>query len=230
MPRPLAIRSWRARCASCDSPARRQCSSRRTKACLYRWIDVFAGQRVASQVRPRFHKSHGMWFKPSIAHQYHRRSEAQSTERLRPWGTNGEHRPVRRLRILRAYNRWANNRHLPSEPRSSWSPRSMNPIPEPMTRSFTVLETRISSGPALPITRAAMCTAMPPMSSPRSSTSPACRPALMSTPRVLTASPMLAAHRIACVLMWRAGRNERDPGPRSRSGPGLVLPLAELCS
>ena len=26
------------------------------------------GQRVASQVRPRFHESHGMWFKPSIAH------------------------------------------------------------------------------------------------------------------------------------------------------------------
>ena len=46
-------------------------------------------------------------------------------------------------------------------PCSSWSPRSSNSIPEPATRSLTVLDTTTSPARAFAATRAPMCTAMP---------------------------------------------------------------------
>ena len=50
-------------------------------------------------------------------------------------------------------------------------------MPEPATRSLTVPETRTSLGAAKAATRAPMWTAMPPTSSPISSTSPVWTPA-----------------------------------------------------
>ena len=55
----------------------------------------------------------------------------------------------------------AQSRHSPVTPFSSWVPRSSNEIPEPATRSFTVLETSTSPAPASAATRAPVCTAMP---------------------------------------------------------------------
>src|SRR5439155_17602029 len=90
----------------------------------------------------------------------------------------GEGRRAERRRIGEAAHAATANRfHMPGTPFSSRAPRSSKSMPEPMTRSFTVEETRISPGPALDITRDATWTAIPPMSSPRSSTSPTCRPA-----------------------------------------------------
>jgi hypothetical protein len=67
-------------------------------------------------------------------------------------------------------------------------PRSSASISEPTTRSRTVLEAGISPGAAAATTRAAICTPMPPTSSSRSSTSPACRPARTCRP-IPTSSP-----------------------------------------
>src|SRR6476620_9884966 len=56
--------------------------------------------------------------------------------------------------------------HSPGTPLSSCAPRSSNSSPEPITRSRSVLDTSTSLGPASALTRAPMCTAIPPMSSP----------------------------------------------------------------
>src|SRR5437899_9899961 len=61
-------------------------------------------------------------------------------------------------------------------------PRSRNPIPEPATRSLTVLETSTSPGAAWAATRAPMWTAMPPTFPSISSHSPVWRPARTSMP------------------------------------------------
>jgi hypothetical protein len=61
---------------------------------------------------------------------------------------------------------------VPGTPRSSTLPRSSKPVPEPTIRSRTVRETRISLALAWPRIRAAMCTAIPPMSVSSSSHSP----------------------------------------------------------
>jgi hypothetical protein len=53
---------------------------------------------------------------------------------------------------------------VPGTPRNSTLPRSSKPVPEPATTSRTALETRISPAAAWPRIRAAMCTAIPPMS------------------------------------------------------------------
>jgi hypothetical protein len=51
--------------------------------------------------------------------------------------------------------------------------RGLRPLrSEPATRSRTVRDTTISPAPTVAMTRAAMWTAIPPTSSPRSSTSP----------------------------------------------------------
>ena len=42
----------------------------------------------------------------------------------------------------------ANRLHGPGTPLRSWLPRSSNSIPDPMTRSFTTLDTKISPGAA----------------------------------------------------------------------------------
>src|SRR5580693_9356394 len=55
----------------------------------------------------------------------------------------------------------ANSRHWPGMPFSSCAPRSMNSMPDPATRSLTVLETSTSSAPACAATRAPVWTAMP---------------------------------------------------------------------
>ena len=50
--------------------------------------------------------------------------------------------------------RWTAKRcHSPGTPLRVWRPRSSKPIPEPTTRSFTVLETRISPASAALATR-----------------------------------------------------------------------------
>ena len=61
---------------------------------------------------------------------------------------------------------------MPGTPRSSTLPRSSKPVPEPTTKSRTVRETRMSPAPAWSQIRAAMCTAIPPMSLSSSSHSP----------------------------------------------------------
>ena len=67
----------------------------------------------------------------------------------------------------------ANRRHSPGIPFSATSPRSVNGIPEPATRSFTVLETTTSPAEAFDATRAPMWTAMPPIFPSTISHSPA---------------------------------------------------------
>src|SRR5437867_1037840 len=83
-------------------------------------------------------------------------------------------------------------------------------MPDPATRSLTVLETRISPGPAWAATRAPMCTATPPIFSPTISHSPVCRPARTSSPSSRTESLIARAHRIA-----RAGPSKlaKKPSP-----------------
>ena len=76
----------------------------------------------------------------------------------------------------------ANSCQVPSTPFNGWDPRSWRATSEPTTRSRTVLEVRISPGSAAAITRAAMCTAMPPTSPSRSSISPVCSPARICRP------------------------------------------------
>jgi predicted signal transduction protein with EAL and GGDEF domain len=58
----------------------------------------------------------------------------------------------------------------PGRPLRRRRPRSANVKPPPATRSLTVREHRISPAPACYSTRAAMCTAIPQMSSPGNST------------------------------------------------------------
>src|SRR6516165_7980833 len=53
----------------------------------------------------------------------------------------------------------AKRRQSPGTPLKVWTPRSSNTMPEPTTKSFTVLETRTSPGIAFPATRLPMCTA-----------------------------------------------------------------------
>src|SRR5262245_13883079 len=87
--------------------------------------------------------------------------------------------------------------HAPGTPLRACMPRSSNAMPEPTTRSFTVLETSTSPGFAVPATRLPICTAIP--STLLSSTwhSPLCSPALTSIPSERTSRQMLTAQRIA---------------------------------
>ena len=82
----------------------------------------------------------------------------------------------------------ASSCQVPGTPRSSTLPRSSKPVPEPTTRSRTVRETRISPAPAWPRIRAAMCTAIPPMSASSSSHSPVWMPARISDAQCLGVS------------------------------------------
>src|SRR4051794_40268294 len=108
------------------------------------------------------------------------------------------------------YPATAYSRHSSGTPLSGCRPRSANRRPEPTTRSLTVLEVRTSPGPASDITRAAMCTAMPPMSEALSSHSPVWRPARISRPAIRTDSAMSLAQRTP-----RAGPSNvaRKPSP-----------------
>src|SRR5690606_27730989 len=56
----------------------------------------------------------------------------------------------------------ANSCQVPGTPLSWWGPWSLNAMPDPTTRSFTVPETSTSPAPASAPTRAAMWTASPP--------------------------------------------------------------------
>jgi hypothetical protein len=85
---------------------------------------------------------------------------------------------------------------VPSTPFKRCRPRSFTVMSEPTTRSRTVLEVTTSPGPAVAITRAAMCTAIPPTSPSRSSTSPVCRPARICRPIARSSSRKAAAQRI----------------------------------
>lgn len=65
----------------------------------------------------------------------------------------------------------------------SWCiPRSSNSRPDPITRSRSVLDTSTSFASVSALTRAPMCTPMPPISSPRISHSPVCNPARTPSP------------------------------------------------
>ena len=54
-------------------------------------------------------------------------------------------------------------RHSPGTPLSSSAPRSSNSIPDPITRSRSVLDSSTSFRPASALRRAPMCTAIPPI-------------------------------------------------------------------
>ena len=54
------------------------------------------------------------------------------------------------------YSSTRNKTHSPGTPFKAWAPRSMNRMPDPATRSLTVLETHTSLGSAPAATRAAM--------------------------------------------------------------------------
>jgi hypothetical protein len=75
-----------------------------------------------------------------------------------------------------------------------------------------VLDTSTSFGPASALTRAPMCTAIPPMSSPRTSHSPVCNPARTSMPSERTASQIDIAQRSA-----RCGPSNINSRPDRRS-------------
>jgi hypothetical protein len=100
------------------------------------------------------------------------------------------------LRIC-AYKLASNSSHLPGRPFSSCGPRLENFRPAPATRSVTTRDTRTSLGRHFPITRAAACTAMPPISCPLISTSPVCSPARRGKPICLAAAPNAKAQRTA---------------------------------
>ena len=91
----------------------------------------------------------------------------------------------------------ANKCHSSGIPFKLCVPRSSNWSPDPTTRSLTVLETSTSPGIAFASTRAPICTATPPMSSPSNSHSPVCRPILISSPRCRNSSRIRIAQRMA---------------------------------
>ena len=93
----------------------------------------------------------------------------------------------------------ASSCQVPGTPRNSTLPRSSKPVPEPTTRSRTVRETRISPAPAWPRIRAAMCTAIPPMSLSSSSHSPVWIPARSDHPIISASDRSASAQRMACV-------------------------------
>jgi len=75
----------------------------------------------------------------------------------------------------------------------------VNVTPGPATTPLIVRDTRTSSAPAAAMIRAATCTAMPPMRSPRTSTSPRCIPARIrrSSPATLPRSERAQAMALA---------------------------------
>ncbi len=95
---------------------------------------------------------------------------------------------------------------FPGTPLSSCAPRSSNSNPDPITRSRSLLDTSTSFGPARALTRAPMCTAIPPMSSPRTSHSPVCNPTRTSIPNACTASRIAIAQRGNVGLATRSGK------------------------
>jgi tetratricopeptide (TPR) repeat protein len=101
----------------------------------------------------------------------------------------------------------ANSRHDPGTPLSSCSPRSSNSMPEPASRSLTVLETSTSPASALPATRAPIWTARPPRSAPRTSTSPVWTPARIWIPSEGTAWQIARAHRTARAGLSKVAKN-----------------------
>ena len=104
------------------------------------------------------------------------------------------------------------------------APRSSNPSPEPITRSRSVLDTNTSFGPARALTRAPMCTPMPPMSSPRTAHSPVCNPA-----RTWMRAPVPSRE-----LPWRSGLlaegRRTSPGSRRRGCNAFIPKTAGLDS
>ena len=87
----------------------------------------------------------------------------------------------------RMIERTAASSQVPDTPFSSCAPTSSKSIADPRTRSRTVEVVSTSAAPACPITRAAMCTPMPPRCPPMFSTSPVWIPTRTSTPSSWTA-------------------------------------------
>src|SRR5215475_2821804 len=90
----------------------------------------------------------------------------------------------------------ANSSQLPGRPLSCRVPLAAKDTPDPGTTSVTTRDTRISEELASPIMRAAALTAIPAMSSPRTSTSPVRRPARTLRPTDLAAPNRDKAHLI----------------------------------
>ena len=114
------------------------------------------------------------------------------------------------MRLRHAQEPTAYNCHSSGTPLREWTPLSVKSNPEPVVRSLTVRLAKTSPGPAKAAIRAAMWTAMPPMSSSRSSTSPVWSPARTDSPMPLASPPKLEANRAA-----RAGPSKvaRTPSP-----------------
>src|SRR3990172_2980308 len=104
----------------------------------------------------------------------------------------------------------ANNRLVPSSPRSSCSPRSSNISPASRAKVAVVAETNPSPGPANPSMREASWTATPRRSFSTSSTSPVCTAARMARWKSVAAERRAVAQRMA-----RAGPSNtaRTPSP-----------------
>src|SRR6266702_3864863 len=120
-------------------------------------------------------------------------------------------------------------------PLSSCGPRSSKPIPDPATRSLTVLETSTSLAAACEATRAPVWTAMPPVLLSTSTHSPVCSPARISRPSSRRLSRIAQAQWIP-----RAGAVERreetiasrvhlpSTEPRELAADDLVVFLEEF--
>src|SRR5215471_3068254 len=108
-------------------------------------------------------------------------------------------------------------------------PRSVKVRPEPATRSFTVLETSTSPGPARAETRAPMWTAMPPTSSPMISHSPVCRPLAHSrTERKLAECRQCPAAKPPVGLVWLQGDRAESNDRRHYKTPPIDQPPDKL--
>ena len=124
-------------------------------------------------------------------------------------GQRATHAPVAR-QPTRMSLATAKRCHVPGSPFSACCPRSSNRMPEPATRSLTVLDTSTSSGTACAAIRAPVWTAMPPILPPVTSHSPVCTPARTVIPSVRTSSMIARAQRTA-----RAGPSKlaNNPSP-----------------
>ena len=153
-----------------------------------------------------------------------------------PIGTGAGRRAAHRWPRSRGYRlTTANSCHAPSTPLSRACRgrrrrcRSRRPGPRPSG------STRISPAPAAAMTRAAMCTAIPPTSSPRSSTSPVCSPARIWSPSAAQLSRSAPRSRIARAGAVEGGQDavaggldQRPPDARPAGGHELVVRVEQL--
>jgi len=160
-----------------------------------------------------------------------RRADASLTNR-RVDGTHSA-TPRRLLFSPPASQTAASSRHEPGTPFRSCSPRSLNSMPEPATRSLTVAETSTSPGRASEQIRAPTCTAIPPTLSPSTLHSPVWIPQRTSSPRsrLPPRSPDHSESLAPARQIWRGSRRRHCQSPSrgtclsaGASAPGTVGP------